>query len=263
MYVYPLVLWKLNGIVIVAFFFSFRFPPPEIPDDFDGRHKFPTPVQSAEKFSDLAPLVVPPPEDISLTLLIEGCAAMVARCGKHIEDFYKEKSKTNPQFLFLTGGDGSNYYMRKLWEHQQKYIGQQRPDSAKSKPSSDNLTAENRGKILGERPLDRSTKVHSSSLSAKEAVQLQSNLIDTFVKPISLVSYLYCIGLSLLLPLLVSYCYVNDSFLFCKWIYLLGNRMAYQSLRSLLEMILQNKLGLSSFLKINTREVFELQMLHL
>ncbi|KAL6604879.1 hypothetical protein ACP70R_042823 [Stipagrostis hirtigluma subsp. patula] len=163
-----------------------RFHPPEIPADFDGRHKFPSPVQSAENFSDSAPPEVPPPEDTSLRLLIEGCAAMVARCGKHIEDFYKEKGKTNPQFLFLSGGDGCNYYTRKLWEHQQKYIGQQRPDAAKSKPSSDKLTAENRGKILGERPLDRSTKLHGSSLSAKEAVQLQSNLGDTFVKPISL-----------------------------------------------------------------------------
>ncbi|XP_062232935.1 G patch domain-containing protein TGH homolog [Phragmites australis] len=163
-----------------------RFHPPEMPTDFDGRHKFPTPVQSAEKFSDSAPPVVPPPEDTSLRLLIEGCAAMVARCGKHIEDFYKQKSKTNPLFLFLSGGDGCNYYMRKLWEHQQKYIGRQRPDAAQSKPSSDKLTAENRGKILGEKPLDRSTKLRDSSLSAKEAVQLQSNLVDTFVKPIAL-----------------------------------------------------------------------------
>ncbi|KAL6909762.1 hypothetical protein ACP4OV_001421 [Aristida adscensionis] len=163
-----------------------RFHPPEIPADFDGRHKFPTPVQSSEKFSDSAPPEVPPPEDTSLRLLIEGCAAMVARCGKHIEDFYRDKSKTTPQFLFLSGGDGCNYYLRKLWEHQQKYIGQQRPDAAKSKSSSNKLTAENRGKILGERPLNRSANLHGSSLSAKEAVQLQSNLGDTFVKPISL-----------------------------------------------------------------------------
>ncbi|WVZ62848.1 hypothetical protein U9M48_012543 [Paspalum notatum var. saurae] len=163
-----------------------RYLPPEIPDDFDARHKFPTPIQSAINFSDSAPPEVPPPEDNSLALLIDGCAAMVARCGKHIEDLYKEKSKTNQQFLFLTGGDGCKYYVRKLWENQQKYVGQQRPDSAKSNISSDKLTAENRGKILGERPLDRSTKLQSPSLSAKEAVQLQSNLVDTFVKPLSL-----------------------------------------------------------------------------
>ncbi|TVU11288.1 hypothetical protein EJB05_44863 [Eragrostis curvula] len=162
-----------------------RFPSPEIPVDFDGRHKFPTPAQPAEKVSDLAPPEVPPPEDSTLRLLIEGCAAMVARCGKHIEDFYKEKSKTNPQFHFLSGGDGCSYYMRKLWEHQLRYTGQPRPVDLKSKPSSDKLTAENRGRILGERPLDISTKPQNS-LSAKEAVQLQSNLIDTFVKPITL-----------------------------------------------------------------------------
>lgn len=171
----------------------FRFHPPEIPADFDDHHKFSTPLQAADTFSDLAPPEVPPPEDTSLRLLIEGCAAMVARCGKHIEDFYKEKSKTTPQFLFLNGGDGCSYYARKLWEHQQKYIDQQRPDAVKPKSSSDKLTAENRGKILGERPLDRSSKSSSSSLSAKEAIQLQSNLGDTFVKPISLVSF--CIAL--------------------------------------------------------------------
>lgn len=163
-----------------------RFHPPEIPADFDGHHKFSSPIQAADKFSDLAPPEVPPPEDTTLRLLIEGCAAMVARCGKHIEDFYKEKSKANPQFLFLDGGDGCSYYARKLWENQQKFIGQQRPDTVKSKPSSDKLTAENRGNILGERPLDRSSKTSSTSFSAKEAVQLQSNLGDTFVKPISL-----------------------------------------------------------------------------
>uniref|UniRef100_A0A0E0AA12 G patch domain-containing protein TGH homolog n=1 Tax=Oryza glumipatula TaxID=40148 RepID=A0A0E0AA12_9ORYZ len=162
-----------------------RFDPPEIPSDFDGRHKFLTPRQDVNNLSDLAPPEVPAPEDTSLRLLIEGCAAMVARCGKHIEDFYKEKSKTNTQFNFLNEGDGCSYYARKLWEYQQKYIDQQKPDTVKSK-SSDKLTAENRGKILGERPLDRSTKSSSSSFPAKEAIQLQSNLGDNFVKPISL-----------------------------------------------------------------------------
>lgn len=214
LYLNTLVLWKLNGIV--AFI---RFLPPEIPDDFDAQHKFPTPVQSTEKIYDSAPLEVPPPEDTSLTLLIDGCAAMVARCGKHIEDFYKEKSKTNPQFLFLSGGEGCNYYMRKLWEHQQKHIGQQRHDSAKPKSSSDKLTAENRGKILGERPLDRTTKLHSPSLSAKEAVQLQSNLTETFVKPISLVSHFYYyVGL-----LLISHW-------LCQWL-ILGLQLVFSCLQ--------------------------------
>ncbi|KAF0931643.1 hypothetical protein E2562_005601 [Oryza meyeriana var. granulata] len=163
-----------------------RFDPPEIPADFDGCHKFLAPPEAVNNFSVLAPPEVPPPEDTSLSLLIEGCAAMVARCGKHIEDFYKERSKTNTQFNFLNEGDGCSYYARKLWEYQQKYIDQQKPDTVKSKSSADKLTAENRGKILGERPLDRSTKPSSSSFPAKEAIKLQSNLGDTFVKPISL-----------------------------------------------------------------------------
>lgn len=186
---------------------------------------------------------------------------MVARCGKHIEDFYKEKSKTNPQFMFLSEGDGCKYYMRKLWEHQQKYAGQQRPDSPKSK-TSEKLTADNRGRILGERPLDRSTKLHSP-LSAKEAVQLQSNLVDTFVKPISLVSFVlnWAAIVASLVTIMLIMSMIHSSF--ANGSILLGNRMVYQSLRSLLAMILPNKLDLSNFLKTSIREVFVLQMLHL
>lgn len=197
-----------NCLVFVAFWLS-RFDPPEIPSDFDGRHKFLTPRQDVNNLSDLAPPEVPAPEDTSLRLLIEGCAAMVARCGKHIEDFYKEKSKTNTQFNFLNEGDGCSYYARKLWEYQQKYIDQQKPDTVQSK-SSDKLTAENRGKILGERPLDRSTKSSSSSFPAKEAIQLQSNLADNFVKPISLVS--------LWIDLLHYLLFPHINFIFVIWI---------------------------------------------
>lgn len=42
-----------------------------------------------------------------------------------------------------------------------------------------------------------------------------------------------------------------------------NNRTAYQSMKSLSEMILQSKQGLSNFLRINTKEVFALQILYL
>ncbi|XP_072984098.1 G patch domain-containing protein TGH homolog isoform X2 [Typha latifolia] len=163
-----------------------RFHPPVIPADFEPRHKFLTPLETVDKFTECPPPEVSPPEDSNLRLLIEGSAAMVARCGKFIEDLYKEKGKTNPLFLFLSGGDGHSYYERRLWEQKQKYVGQQRQDDVKSKPYVGKMTAEDRGKVLGEKPLDRSPKVTSPSFPVKEAIHLQSNLIDTFTKPISL-----------------------------------------------------------------------------
>lgn len=42
-----------------------------------------------------------------------------------------------------------------------------------------------------------------------------------------------------------------------------NNRTAYQSMKSLSEMILQSKQGLSNFLRINTKEAFALQILYL
>ncbi|XP_020088663.1 G patch domain-containing protein TGH homolog isoform X2 [Ananas comosus] len=164
-----------------------RFRPPVIPADFESRHKFPTTLESTNKFPELPPPEVPPPEDNNLRLLIEGSAAMVARCGKSIEDLYKEKSKTNQLFLFLSGGEGHNYYERKLWEQKQKRGDLGRQNNTKSMKSSDEkMNAENRGKVLGERPLDRSSKASSLSVDVKEVIHLQSNLGDTFIKPVGL-----------------------------------------------------------------------------
>nr|CAD1838276.1 unnamed protein product [Ananas comosus var. bracteatus] len=116
---------------------------------------------------------------------------MVARCGKSIEDLYKEKSKTNRLFLFLSGGEGHNYYERKLWEQKQKRGDLGRQDDTKSMKSSDEkMNAENRGKVLGERPLDRSSKASSLSVDVKEVIHLQSNLGDTFIKPVGLLESL-------------------------------------------------------------------------
>eukprot|EP00268_Persea_americana_P032947 TRINITY_DN3259_c0_g1_i6.p1 TRINITY_DN3259_c0_g1~~TRINITY_DN3259_c0_g1_i6.p1 ORF type:complete len:530 (+),score=146.07 TRINITY_DN3259_c0_g1_i6:1542-3131(+) len=57
----------------------------------------------------------------------------------------------------------------------------------KSLPSMQQMTAESRGRILGERPLERSSKDSSSSA---EVNHLQYNLSDTFTKPASLVESL-------------------------------------------------------------------------
>ncbi|CAB4281217.1 unnamed protein product [Prunus armeniaca] len=161
-----------------------RFDPPVVPKDFVPHHKFPGPLETGYKLGDPGPPEVPPPEDNNLKLLIDGVATLVARCGKLFEDLSREKNQSNPLFSFLVGGNGHDYYARKLWEEQQK-----RGDHTKQKldvklsPHMQKMTAESRGQILGERPLERSAKDSSSSATSADAIQLQYNLSDTFTKP--------------------------------------------------------------------------------
>lgn len=118
--------------------------------------------------------------------MIEGVATLVARCGKLFEDLSREKNQSNPLFCFLTGGNGHDYYARKLWEERQKRIDQTKPQSdGKSFQSVQKLTAESRAKILGEKPLQRTTEVSNPPVASADMIQLQSNLSDTFTKPAS------------------------------------------------------------------------------
>nr|XP_023874748.1 G patch domain-containing protein TGH-like isoform X1 [Quercus suber]POE83129.1 g patch domain-containing protein tgh [Quercus suber] len=163
-----------------------RFDPPVIPKDFVPCHKFPGPLETNYRLADSPPPEVPPPEDNNLKLLIEGVATLVARCGKLYEDLSKEKNQSNPLFNFLTGGNGHDYYARKLWEERQKRTDQSRQQvDVKLSSSMRKMTAESRGKILGERPLERSIKDLSSSVASAEGIQLQFNLSDTFTEPAS------------------------------------------------------------------------------
>lgn len=178
-----ILLWKLFP----------RFDPPLVPKDFEPHHKFPGPLETDFKVADAGPPEVSPPVDSNLRLLIDGVATLVARCGKLFEDLSREKNQANPLFSFLLGGNGHDYYTRKLWEarlkraHQNKYQLDE-----KVSPSMQKLTAESRGHILGERPLERSFKDASSSVASSDSVHLQYNLSDTFTKPKSLVSrYIY------------------------------------------------------------------------
>lgn len=138
-----------------------------------------------DKFAEAPPPEVPPPENDSLKLLIEGIATLVARCGKLFEDLSKEKNRSNPLFSFLSGGNGYQYYARKLWEAKQK-TGQ-RVDTSDDRK----MTAEGRGRILGEKPLERSANASTRTSVHKEVIHFQSNLSDSFAKPTSLVSKLH------------------------------------------------------------------------
>ncbi|KAJ7956557.1 G patch domain-containing protein TGH [Quillaja saponaria] len=163
-----------------------RFEPPVIPKDFVPHHTFSGPLQTGYKNVDVLPPEVPPPEDNNLKLLIEGVATLVARCGKLFEDLSREKNHSNPLFNFLSGGIGHDYYTRKLWEAYPKCNDQTKQHlDEKVPPGVQRMTAESRGKILGERPLDRSSRDSSSSVHSDDVVHLQFNLSDTFTEPAS------------------------------------------------------------------------------
>ncbi|XP_074277999.1 G patch domain-containing protein TGH [Silene latifolia] len=167
-----------------------RFDPPIVPKDFVPRHKFPAPLE-INNFSDPPPPEICPPEDNTLKIMIDGVAALVARCGKLFEDISREKNHDNPLFSFLNGGRGHEYYERKLWEERQKHGDKNKwLPGEKSHSVTQKMTAENRGKILGERPLERTTTDSIPSIAPTDVVHIQSNVSDTFVKPEALIELL-------------------------------------------------------------------------
>ncbi|KAK4801265.1 hypothetical protein SAY86_021752 [Trapa natans] len=159
-----------------------RFEPPRIPKEYEPIHKFSGPLEIGSRLSDPPPLEVAPPEDSNLKVLIEGVATLVARCGKIFEDLSREKNQSNPLYSFLNGGKFYDYYSRKLWEERQKR-NQTRPLLDRDDSSVSKMTAETRGRILGERPLERSS-VAPISFDTHAGVKFHTNLVDTFTKPI-------------------------------------------------------------------------------
>lgn len=166
----------------------YRFDPPKVPGDFVPHHKFPGPLGNNFNSSEIPPPEVPPPEDNSVKVCIEGVATLVARSGKLFEDLQREKNQGNPLFGFLTGGNGCDYYSRKLWEERQKRTDQIKLWDVKTPTNSEKLTAERRGKLLGEKALERSSKDPGSVAASVGTVNIQFNLSETFTKPASIVS---------------------------------------------------------------------------
>lgn len=190
-----------------------------MPKDFVPHHKFLGPLETDVKVADAGPPEVLPPEDINLKLLIDGVAALVARCGKLFEELSREKNRENPLFGFLLGGNGHEYYARKLWEARQKQADKSKHElDGKVSPSMPKLTSESRGVILGERPLERSSKDASSSAASADLIQLQYNLSDTFTKPESFVSRYYTFFLSPTMKFYVNSLFFN-AFLFILYIF--------------------------------------------
>lgn len=200
-----------------------RLDPPVVPKDFVPHHKFPGPLETDSKLAVPLPPEVPPPEDNNLKLLIEGVATLVARCGKLFEDISREKNKSNPLFSFLTGGNGHDYYARKLWEAHQKRNDQTKLVSdGKSSETAQKLTAETRGKLLGETPLERSARDSSFSVGSENGIQIQFNLSDTFTKSASFVSSLLLVVINIIVIISISiivivviYCFRKQITHFC------------------------------------------------
>lgn len=182
-------MYRSSNSYLVCFVCYTRFSPPKIPKDFVARHKFSGLLEAETKPAVSAPPDVPPPADNNLKLLIEGFATFVSRCGKLYEDLSREKNQSNQLFDFLRGGNGHDYYIRKLWEEQQKRSDQSKLLlDVKLSPSVQKMTAETRGSLLGEKPLQRSIKETDTSASSGGSFQFPTNLSDTFTKSASSVS---------------------------------------------------------------------------
>ncbi|KAL8244195.1 hypothetical protein R6Q59_010453 [Mikania micrantha] len=167
---------------------SERFDPPVVPKDFVPHHKFPATLEVNQKLTEVPPSEVPPPMDNNLKVLIEGVATLVARCGTLFEELSREKNQSNPLFDFLNGGNGHDYYKRKLWEARQKHCYTSKPLlNEKIAPNTQTMTAETRGNILGEKPLNRTAKDLKPVVPATNDFNLQFHLSDTFTEPASFV----------------------------------------------------------------------------
>lgn len=162
------------------------FIPSTIPLSFVPQHKFSVPLEVERNFFQLAPPEVAPPHDSELCMMIEGLATFVARSGKIFEDLSREKNANNPLFCFLFGGTGHDYYRRKLWEEQKRLAEQGKdPIEKSSERKGQKLNSEDRGRVLGERPLEKSLDSGRKCVPS-DVDRLQSILFDTFTKPASL-----------------------------------------------------------------------------
>ena len=208
---------------------SIRFPPPVIPKDFDFTHKFEDPLHSERLLQRPAPEEVQPPSDPEACKYIEGLASFVAKCGPRFEEISKEKQIGNPLFAFLFGGPGHDYYIRRLWEEEQKLLkdgkqqlqmtSQQREKPGRKSKFSSPLNAEERGKMLGEIPLpkgaasvERENVPIATMVGADDRARLQSALSSTFTST-SKVQFTFSLSLKLvILPWDFSSCISPRSF---------------------------------------------------
>ncbi|ONK65918.1 uncharacterized protein A4U43_C06F2330 [Asparagus officinalis] len=75
---------------------------------------FPSPPPFMHPF-DSPPPPAMPPSDPELHKIIDKLAEYAAKNGPEFEAMIREKQKDNPDYSFLFGGEGHNYYRYKLW----------------------------------------------------------------------------------------------------------------------------------------------------
>ncbi|CAI5942382.1 unnamed protein product [Closterium sp. NIES-64] len=171
------------------------YPPPHVPSSFTPHHVFPSspPPSAMSAPSTLAPPPAPPPADAAVRAAVEGVAAMVARCGAHVEALLLSRAgggvgegaqegmvqgasareggggEGSARLAFLVGGEGSAYYRRRVWElAERQRAAQGRAAAGKAVGSSggERLGPDVRGALLGEQPLPSSQPAPAPRLSA-------------------------------------------------------------------------------------------------
>ncbi|CAK9869086.1 unnamed protein product, partial [Sphagnum jensenii] len=165
------------------------FPPPVVPLDFIPFHKFASALQSKGSLLKPEPPDARPPLDTESRKTIEGLASFVAKSGQRFEDMSREKYIGNPAFAFLFGGEGHDYYVRRLWEEEKNLAADGKKQlevvSRKVDRSRQELNAERRGNLLGETPLVRENVPVASLIAPEDRARLQSALSSTFTKSAS------------------------------------------------------------------------------
>jgi G patch domain-containing protein 1 len=132
------------------------FPPPQVPRGWQPQPKFTTPLappplapppMGRGPGAPPPPPPPPPPADEELVKRCDTLADFVARNGPGFEELARGRQRDDPRFAFLFGGPGAEYY---AWRCSQLRAAPapQRPEQ-RSRP----LTAEERGRILGEERL--------------------------------------------------------------------------------------------------------------
>ncbi|GJP65662.1 hypothetical protein CLOP_g22529 [Closterium sp. NIES-67] len=141
------------------------YPPPHVPASFTPHHTFPSspsPLSTAPASTTPAPPPAAPPVDPSLRAAVEGVAAMVARCGVHVEGIMRAQAGEG-KGEGEKGGEGL-YYARRVWELRERQRANEGGAAAgvaagKAGGSGDGgvrLGPDARGMMLGEQPLPAS-----------------------------------------------------------------------------------------------------------
>eukprot|EP00850_Spirogloea_muscicola_P008711 SM000047S16850 [mRNA] locus=s47:374710:379559:+ [translate_table: standard] len=170
------------------------FPPPVVPQSFVPVHTFAEPLRPA---TAAPPPPAAAPASPSLLAAVQGMAAFIARGGRAAEDLARERHAGDPLFAFLSGGEGADYYRRRVWEVQQAVAAAASNSSSSLAQPLDyfggqgegqgrrhRLDAQGRGEMLGERPLkhEPAAPVAPSVVPAEDIARVQAQLASQFTR---------------------------------------------------------------------------------